>query len=171
MVACNDGPPLRAADSCVARLQAASDGRGCTRMSWRRPHELTENLQFARSSTARSGRLAASNWHRPLHLPLARWNLLSSTAWVHMARNLWDPRHCQLIGSLVEFRCIAFSWLFNPRRQALTLLAHHQAPPALPNVRGEAGPTVGRQARTADDNQGCWAGLVAHRWASPRPRG
>ena len=42
---------------------------------------------------------------------------------------------------------------------------------AAPNVRGEAGPTVGRQARAADDNEHGCAGLVARRWASPRPRG
>ncbi len=36
-----------------------------------------------------------------------------------------------------------------------------------PNVRGKAGPAVGRQAREADDRPGCIAGLVARRWASP----
>jgi len=42
---------------------------------------------------------------------------------------------------------------------------------ARPNVRGEAGPTVGRQAREDDDMPHGFAGLVARRWASPRPRG
>ena len=37
---------------------------------------------------------------------------------------------------------------------------------ARPNVRGNAGPTVGRQARAADDNQHGCAGLLARRWAS-----
>ena len=40
-----------------------------------------------------------------------------------------------------------------------------------PNVRGEAGPTVRRQAREVDDSQRHLAGLVACRWASPRTRG
>ncbi|MGH3056183.1 MAG: hypothetical protein ACRDL7_14510 [Gaiellaceae bacterium] len=47
----------------------------------------------------------------------------------------------------------------------------HDVPAPRPNVRGEAGPTVGRQAREEDDNQGRIAGLVARRWASPRLRG
>ena len=43
---------------------------------------------------------------------------------------------------------------------------------AVPNVRGEAGPTVGRQARAGENVQRtARPGLVARRWASPRPRG
>ena len=41
-----------------------------------------------------------------------------------------------------------------------------------PNVRGEAGPTAGRQARTGENvPRTTRPGLVACRWASPRPRG
>ena len=61
----------------------------------------------------------------------------------------------------------AASWLFGSRRQALTLLAHCTALPALPNVRAKRTTTAGRQAR-AGENVPRTAGRarVARRWGS-----
>ena len=49
------------------------------------------------------------------------------------------------------------------QRQNRSLLVHGCVQP---NVRGNAGPAVGRQAREAEDSQSRLAGLLARRWAS-----
>ena len=50
--------------------------------------------------------------------------------------------------------------------------SRHGVACVLPNVRVEAGPTAGRQARAGENVlRTARPGLVARRWASPRPRG
>ena len=59
------------------------------------------------------------------------------------------------------------SWLFNSRRQALTLLAHRTTVLLMPNVRAKPAPTVGRQAAATENvHRTCGCGLVARRWGS-----
>ena len=61
----------------------------------------------------------------------------------------------------------ALSWLFSPRRKALTLLEHHKAYLPMPNVRAKRATTAGRQ-RPAGENVPRTTGraLVACRWRS-----
>ena len=64
-------------------------------------------------------------------------------------------------------RGFAALWLFSSRRQALTLLEHCTAGPALPNVRAKRATTAGRQARAGENvPRTARPGLAACRWRS-----
>ena len=68
------------------------------------------------------------------------------------------PTNAQLLMELEDggsadlyFAAVPRLGLFSPRRKALTLLEHHMACPALPNVRVKPAPAAGRADQQAHD--------------------
>ena len=73
----------------------------------------------------------------------------------------YEPPGCAMTALSVQP-----SWLFNPRRQALTLLAHRPAVLLMPNVRAKPAPAARRRARAVENVPCHRPGPVACRWGS-----
>ena len=131
-------------------------GAGKTNTFGRSPCEGDPRVRPGASRRLRTAARTPRPWIRVWPGPRTGMPRTAPNSWVPESSDSWPRSAMHLKRGL----------------RALPKRASFKARVPRPNVRGEAGPTVGRQARLGENvPRTAKPGLVARRWASPRPRG